>query len=93
MNSLNIEYTVHPWKEGRQFIAHAMPLDVMNAGNTPEEARQALDEAVRAFLRTASDMGTLQEILEGCGSECDRGNCIGPTWASIERHNRTIGLR
>jgi len=67
MDSLNIEHTVHLWKEGSQYIAHAMPLDVMSAGNTPEEARDALDEAVRVFLRTASDMGTLQEILEKCG--------------------------
>jgi len=93
MDSLNIEYTVHLWKEGSQYIAHAMPLDVMSAGNTPEEARDALDEAVRVFLRTASDMGTLQEILEECGYECDSGNCVGPAWVSIERHISTVGLR
>jgi len=33
-----IEYTVQIWKEGNQFVAHAMPLDVMSSGRTPEEA-------------------------------------------------------
>ena len=53
---MNIEYTVHIWREGGQFVAHAMPLDVMSSGPTPEEARTALDEAVRLFLLTASDL-------------------------------------
>lgn len=26
-----IEYTVQVWEEGDQFIAHAMPLDVMSS--------------------------------------------------------------
>ena len=60
---INIEYTIQIWKEGNQFIAHAMPLDVMSSGQTPEEARKALDEAVHLFLETAADMETLDEIL------------------------------
>ena len=32
---MNIEYTVQIWQEGDQFIAHAMPLDVMSSGATP----------------------------------------------------------
>ena len=65
--NLNIEYIIQLWQEGGTFIAHAMPLDVMSAGNTPEEARKALDEAVQLFLLTAADTGALQEILEECG--------------------------
>ncbi|KRT69055.1 MAG: hypothetical protein XU15_C0013G0001, partial [candidate division NC10 bacterium CSP1-5] len=37
--TVNIEYTAHIWTEGNQFIAHAMPLDVMSAGPSPDEAR------------------------------------------------------
>lgn len=44
---MNLETTVHIWKEGSQFVAHAMPLDVMSSGSTPDPARRALDEAVR----------------------------------------------
>jgi predicted RNase H-like HicB family nuclease len=58
-----LEYTVQIWKEGDQFIAHAMPLDVVSAGQTVEAARDALDEAVSLFLETAAEAGTLEEVL------------------------------
>jgi predicted RNase H-like HicB family nuclease len=41
-----------------------MPLDVASAGSSADEARAALDDAVRLFLRTAEDHGTLEEVLE-----------------------------
>ncbi len=62
-----IDYTVQIWREGNQFIAHAMPLDVMSAGLTPEQARAAVDEAVALFIRTASDLGTLEDVLREAG--------------------------
>ena len=64
---LNIDYTIQLWREGPQYVAHAMPLDVMSAGATPEEARHALDEAVGLFLKTAADLGTLDQVLEDVG--------------------------
>jgi len=90
--SLNIELTIHLWKEGSHFIAHAMPLDVISSGSTPEEAKRALDEAVHLFIQTASDIGTLEEILEECGYRCEKGTCVGPAWVAIERHTSMIGL-
>lgn len=70
----DIEYTVQIWKEGHKFVAHGMPLVVMSSGRTPEEARRALDEAVHAFLVTAADMGTLEEILEEAGYKLKEGS-------------------
>jgi len=32
---MNIDYTVQIWQEGGQFIAHAMPLDIMSSEITP----------------------------------------------------------
>jgi predicted RNase H-like HicB family nuclease len=69
----DMEFTVQIWKEGNQFVAHAMPLDVMSSGKTPEEARKALDEAVHLFLVTAADIGTLDEILQEAGYELKEG--------------------
>lgn len=66
---MNIDYTVKTWKEGSQYIAHALPLDVMSSGVTPEDAKNALREAVHLFLETAKDMGTLEDILDECGYE------------------------
>lgn len=87
----DIEYTVQIWKEGNQFIAHAMPLDVMSSGRTPEEARKALDEAVHLFLATASDMGTLEDILQEVGYELREGNWISPSWVATEKHSVVLG--
>lgn len=83
---MNVETTVQVWEEDGQFVAHAMPLDVMSCGPTVEAARRAVDEAVRAFLATAKAMGTLAEILEECGyRQQDRG-WVGPTFVAFERH-------
>lgn len=89
---INIEYTIQIWKEGNQFIAHAMPLDVMSSGQTPEEARKALDEAVHLFLETAADMETLDEILQEAGYEFVSENWRSPSWIAIERHSITVGI-
>ena len=66
---MSIDYTVQIWREGRQYIAHAMPLDVVSSGPTPDQARAALDEAVRLFLETAEEKGTLEQVLEESGYE------------------------
>ena len=87
MISMTIEYTAQIWKEGDQFVAHAMPLDVMSCGGTPEEARTALDEAVRLFLRTSATQGSLPEILREAGYEEREGDWVNPPRVSIERHS------
>jgi predicted RNase H-like HicB family nuclease len=88
----DIEYTVQIWKEGNQFVAHAMPLDVMSSGKTPEEARKALDEAVHLFLVTSDDIGTLNEILQESGYELKEGRWVGPSWVAIEKHSAVLGV-
>jgi len=59
---MDIEYTIQIWREGRQFVAHAMPLDVMSSGSTQDQARNALVEAVDLFLATAAQTHTLDEV-------------------------------
>lgn len=87
---MNIEYTVQIWSEGKQFVAHAMPLDVMSSGATPEEARAALDEAVHLFLATAADEGSLEEILYEAGYERQGGEWISPSWVATEKHSTAV---
>ena len=88
---INIEYTVYIWREGQDFIAHAMPLDVMSSGRTREQARQALQEAVSLFLATALECGTLQDILEESGYDLVQGNWQGPDWLAIEKQSAIVG--
>jgi predicted RNase H-like HicB family nuclease len=87
-----INYTVQIWKEDSQFVAHAMPLDVMSSGHTPEAARIALDEAVHLFLVTAASMGTLEEILQETSYKLQDGNWVSPDWVAIERHSVRVGV-
>ncbi len=91
-NQFDIEYTVNIWREGTQFVAHAMPLDVMSSGQTPEEARNALDEAVQLFLATATEIGTLEEILLEAGYEVNADRWDSPLWVATERHFATVGV-
>ncbi|KYC40448.1 hypothetical protein WA1_26340 [Scytonema hofmannii PCC 7110] len=89
---MQINYTVQIWIEDSQFVAHAMPLDIMSSGETQEKARIALDEAVHLFLVTAADMDTLEEILQETGYKLQDGNWISPDWVAIERHSMTVGV-
>jgi len=90
-NAPPIEYTVQVWKEDGQFIAHAMPLDVMSSGGTTENARSALDEAVRLFLAVASEKGDLEEILAESAYVWRDGSWCSPDWVGVERHTVAIG--
>lgn len=90
MNNLRIEYTLQMWREGASVIAHAMPLDVMSAGKTEEEARRAVDEAVGLFLKTAADMGTLEQVLEDAGYVLRDDEWEGPAWVGVERHTLSL---
>jgi len=88
----NIEYTVQVWQEGKQFVAHAMPLDVMSCGQTPERASQALKEAVQLYLVTAAEAGTLAEVLEEAGYEPHGKRWISPTWVALERQSVPVSI-
>ena len=87
---MEIDYTVQIWREGNQFIAHAMPLDVASAGATPQAARAALDEAVKLFIKTAEQHGTLTEVLEDAGYENDGSRWQSPDWICIEKHSAPV---
>ena len=87
---MEIDYTVQIWREGGQFIAHAMPLDVGSSGPTPQAARAALDEAVRLFIKTADEHGSLNEVLEDAGYEHDGAQWRCPDWVCFERHSAPV---
>lgn len=87
---MRIDYTVQIWKEGSQFVAHAMPIDVASAGETPDQARAALDEAVQLFLLTAHEKGTLTDLLEECSYQLRDGCWLAPEWVAVERHSTLL---
>jgi len=86
---MQIEYTIQIWREGDQYVVHAMPLDVASAGATPEAARAAVHEAVKLFLDTARAHGTLAEVLEDAGYAQVGDEWQSPGWVGIERYSTT----
>lgn len=85
-----IDMTVQIWKEGRQYVAQALPLDIVSSGPTPDDARAAVTEAVQAFVLTAQDQGVLREVLEECGYREENGRWMAPEWVALER--RAVSL-
>jgi len=59
----DFSFDVHIFKEGETYVAYVPALDVSTCGATDDEARRNVRDAVRGFLATAADMGTLDEIL------------------------------
>ncbi len=82
---MTIELNIRVWREGKSYIAHALPLDVSSAGDTPEAARAALREAVDLFVATAKDQGTLDEVLEECGYTFSGGQWRAPQIVDQQR--------
>lgn len=84
---MKLQYTVQIWREDGQYVAHAMPIDVASSGDSPESARQAVDEAVKLFLSTAAAHGTLPQVLEDAGYRRVRGEWHGPVWSGFEQRS------
>lgn len=55
------------FKEGDVFVAISPQLNVSSFGDTVEEARTSLREAIAAFIEECQAMGTLDEVLEEAG--------------------------
>jgi predicted RNase H-like HicB family nuclease len=55
------------FNEGDVYVAVSPQLNVSSFGETVEEARASLREAVAAFIEECQAMGTLDEVLEEAG--------------------------
>ena len=86
----DISFTVHTFKEGRAFVAYVPELDLSSCGNTNEEARKNIRDAVRGFLDTCTDMGTLAEVLEEAGYERDGETWRAPEFVSLDHLNLSV---
>ncbi len=84
---MKLAYTVQVWQEDGQFVGHAMPLDIANCGETAEAARNAVDEAVRLFLATAAEHGTLEEVLDDAGYRHVADGWQSPVWTGVEQRS------
>jgi len=55
------------FREGDLYVALCPELNVSSFGETVEEAKCSLHEAVEAFIEECEVMGTLEEVMEEAG--------------------------
>jgi predicted RNase H-like HicB family nuclease len=55
------------YREGDLYVGVCPELDVSSFGETVDEARRSLREALEAFIEECEVMGTLVEVLEEAG--------------------------
>jgi predicted RNase H-like HicB family nuclease len=64
---MNLSIRVEIFKEDDVFVALSPELNVSSFGETIDEAKESIKEAIEAFLDECRDMGTLDEVLEESG--------------------------
>jgi len=64
---MEIQFDGVIWKESNSFVAYCPELDVSSCGDSVDEARRMLKEAVTLFIEEADRMGTLEQILKEAG--------------------------
>jgi predicted RNase H-like HicB family nuclease len=87
----DIAYTVHTFKEGATFVAYVPELDISSCGNTNDEARKNIKDAVQGFLETSRDIGSLDWILEEAGYTRNGESWVAPEFVAIDRE--TVSVR
>ena len=86
----DFSFVTHIFKEGGTYVAHVPALDRSSCGATDEEARTNIRDAVRGFLATSADMGTLKEILEEAGYEHESDGWRPPEFVSVDQLTMSI---
>jgi len=64
---MNLSIRVEIFKEGDVYVALSPELNVSSFGETIDEAKESIKEAIEAFLEECREMGTLEEVLEESG--------------------------
>ncbi|MFQ5861888.1 MAG: type II toxin-antitoxin system HicB family antitoxin [Candidatus Brocadiales bacterium] len=71
---MHLEYRVEVFEEDGQYVALCPELNVSSFGDSVEEAKRALLEAVELFVEECESMGTLHEVLSESGFTSDPDN-------------------
>lgn len=88
-----IAYTVHTFREGGNYVAYVPELDVSSCGATVDDARRNIRDAVRGFLETSAEMGTLDQILTEAGYKLTSGGWEAPEFVALNRETESVPQR
>lgn len=64
---MKLSVRIEVFKEGDTYVALSPALNVSSFGDTIEEAKSSLKEAIEAFVEECEKMGTLEDVLEESG--------------------------
>jgi predicted RNase H-like HicB family nuclease len=64
---MKISVKIEIFKEGDVYVAFSPDLNVSSFGDTIEEAKTSIKEAIEAFVEECERMGTLEGVLEESG--------------------------
>jgi len=77
--------TVQIFREGKKYVSYNPELEVASCGNTVEEARYNLKDAMRGFLKSATKTGTLDLVLEEAGFIHKGKSWVTPELVTLDR--------
>lgn len=72
---MNISVRIEIFKEEDVYVALAPDINVSSFGETVEDSKKSLREAIEAFIEECENMGTLEDVLEESGFQK-----IGDSW-------------
>ena len=64
---MNIYVRIEIFKEGDVYVVLSPELNVSSFGDTIEDAKRSIKEAIEAFIEECERMGTLEDVLEESG--------------------------
>lgn len=76
---MHLNFRIEIFKEDGQYVAVAPDLNVSSFGDSPDEAKISLKEAVELFLEECKRMGTLEDILTESGFQLKE-----KSWNSVD---------
>jgi predicted RNase H-like HicB family nuclease len=72
---MNLSVPIEVFNEGDVYVALSRELNVSSFGESVDDARRSLREAVEAFLEECEAMGSLEEVLDESGF-----SRVGDSW-------------
>jgi len=64
---MKLKLTEELWKEGNMYVSFCPELDIASCGETVDQAKKNLKEAILINLEEAQKLGTLDNLLEEAG--------------------------
>ena len=86
----SIEFRAEVFSEGDVYVALCPELNVSSFGPTPQKAKEALKEAMAAFVEGCHELGTLEEVLQEAGFSKQGQKWVGRTPLAQERLTATL---